>query len=373
MGELSSIRRGASPRPIQDPKWFDNNSDIGWLRISDVTEQNGKIFNLEQKLSEKGQEKTLVLHTPHLILSIAATVGKPVINYVPIGVHDGFIAFLNLNTDINFLFQWLEYFQNKWQALGQSGSQVNINSELVRKQKISIPRFKEEQTQIGNFFKQLDETIALHKRKLAKLFILKSAFLTSIFCTRNIQIHTQNPISWEQRKLGDIAKITIGEFVIQTKQDDSYPYPVFNGGSSNTGFYNEFNNEGNKILISARGANAGFINIIKTRYWAGNSCYSIDLLNKNLFDIDYVYYEMKRTQSKFTDYKQSANIPSVSKNNVENLVIKVPNINEQTQIGNLFKQLDETIALHKRKQRKYQQIKQVFLSKMFTFNNYTKY
>ena len=52
---------------------------------------------------------------------------------------------------------------------------------------------------------------------------------------------------WEQRKLGEIAKTTIGEFVIKSKQDDSYPYPVFNGGSSNTGYYNEFNNEGNKI------------------------------------------------------------------------------------------------------------------------------
>ena len=37
LGKLSEIVRGASPRPIQDPKWFDSNSDVGWLRISDVT------------------------------------------------------------------------------------------------------------------------------------------------------------------------------------------------------------------------------------------------------------------------------------------------------------------------------------------------
>lgn len=46
LGELSEIVRGASPRPIQDPKWFDSNSNVGWLRISDVTAQNGRITYL---------------------------------------------------------------------------------------------------------------------------------------------------------------------------------------------------------------------------------------------------------------------------------------------------------------------------------------
>ncbi|SUB33499.1 protein HsdA [[Pasteurella] mairii] len=169
LGDLAEIRRGASPRPIHDEKWFDKNSEIGWLRISDVTEQNGRIKSIEQRLSKEGQEKTLVLNKPNLILSIAATVGKPVINYIPTGIHDGFIVFLNLNADMEFLFQWLEIFRPQWQKSGQSGSQVNINSELVREQKITLPKSKEEQTAIGNFFKQLDDTIALHQRKHQKM------------------------------------------------------------------------------------------------------------------------------------------------------------------------------------------------------------
>ena len=107
LGNLSQIRRGASPRPIEDPKWFDNDGVFGWLRIADVTQQNGRIFDIEQKLSVEGQKKTLILEEPHLILSIAATVGKPVINYVPTGIHDGFIVFLNLDADREFIFQWL--------------------------------------------------------------------------------------------------------------------------------------------------------------------------------------------------------------------------------------------------------------------------
>lgn len=138
LGELASIVRGASPRPIQDPKWFDDKSDIGWLRIADVTEQEGRIYHLKQHISMLAQEKTRVLTEPHLLLSIAATVGKPVVNYVKTGVHDGFLIFLQPNFNLEFMFQWLEMFQPKWQKYGQPGSQVNLNSELVKKSKHNV-------------------------------------------------------------------------------------------------------------------------------------------------------------------------------------------------------------------------------------------
>ena len=181
VGDIAEIVRGASPRPIQDPKWFDNeNSEIGWLRISDVTEQNGRIHFLEQKISKEGQEKTRVLLEPHLLLSIAATVGKPVINYVKTGVHDGFLIFLNPQFDKEYMFQWLEMFRPQWQQFGQPGSQVNLNSEIVRNAEIFMPTFKEQQ-KIGNFFTNLDNLITLHQRKLDKLQNIKKAYLNEMF------------------------------------------------------------------------------------------------------------------------------------------------------------------------------------------------
>ncbi|EPT8860111.1 TPA: restriction endonuclease subunit S [Listeria innocua] len=180
LGELAEIVRGASPRPIQDPKWFDNNSEVGWLRISDVTAQDGRINYLEQRISEAGQEKTRVLKEPHLLLSIAATVGKPVINYVKTGVHDGFLIFLDIKFEQEFLFQWLEMFRTSWQKYGQPGSQVNLNSELVRNQEILIPSMKE-QIKISQLFQQLDKTITLHQRKLKKLQNIKKAYLNEMF------------------------------------------------------------------------------------------------------------------------------------------------------------------------------------------------
>ena len=180
IGNLAKIKRGASPRPIQNPKWFDENSDIGWLRISDVTEQNGRIKYLKQKISKLGQEKTRVLNTPHLLLSIAATVGKPVVNYVKTGVHDGFLIFMNPKFDREFMFQWLEMFREKWNRYGQPGSQVNLNSDIVKNQKILVPCMEEQQA-IGAYFSNLDNLIVAHQEKISQLENLKKKLLQDMF------------------------------------------------------------------------------------------------------------------------------------------------------------------------------------------------
>ena len=79
------------------------------------------------------------------------------------------------------------------------------------------------------------------------------------------------PNGVEYKKIFEVSTVTIGEFVHKNKQNDSAPYPVYNGGISNTGYYNEYNRTANKIIISARGANAGFVNRVFTKYWSGNA------------------------------------------------------------------------------------------------------
>ncbi len=176
LGELSQIVRGASPRPIKDPKWFNKESDIGWLRISDVTDQNGKIYHLEQKLSIEGQEKTRVLLTTHLLLSIAASIGKPVMNFVKTGVHDGFLIFLNPKFNIFFMYYWLDYFKEKWSKYGQPGSQVNLNSEIVKSQTLNMPS-NHEQEKVGLFFSRNEKLIELQQEKIMYLKRRKQALI----------------------------------------------------------------------------------------------------------------------------------------------------------------------------------------------------
>ena len=185
LGDISEIIRGASPRPISDPKWFNSNSNIGWLRISDVTAQHGRIQHLSQHISILGQAKTRVISTPHLLLSIAASVGYPVINYVKTGVHDGFLIFENPKFNIDFGFYWLAFYKHEWQKFGQPGSQVNLNSSIVKKTNIGLPD-NVEQKAIVHLLKLIVNCITLQQRKLKLLRTLKSGLSFKLFNKKHL-------------------------------------------------------------------------------------------------------------------------------------------------------------------------------------------
>ena len=144
------------------------------------------------------------------------------------------------------------------------------------------------------------------------------------------------PEGVEVKGLGEVAYITIGEFVHKNKQIINGKYPVYNGGMSNTGLYNEYNNTANKIVISARGAYAGFVNKVLVDYWAGNSCYSISMKNSYLMNWHFVYYMLKHNQSKFINEQQNGGIPAVSKKQVEKFQIPIPPLPIQQEIVNIL-------------------------------------
>ena len=364
LGDLANIVRGASPRPIQDPKWFDKDSDIGWLRISDVTEQNGRIHHLEQRISKLGQEKTRVLKEPHLLLSIAATVGKPLVNYVKTGVHDGFLIFLNPSFEREFMFQWLEMFRPKWQKYGQPGSQVNLNSELVRNQEVPLPSI-DEQEKIGSFFQQLDNTITLHQRKLDLLKEQKKGYLQKMFPKNGAKVPELRfagfADDWEERKLNEnVENIGTGRSSFKAGLDysEQTPYEVL-GSTSVISYSDSFDHSGNFVLTARVGANAG--NLYKHSGNVKISDNTVYIQSKNL---EFIFYLLTKYDLKKLAFGTGQ--PLIKASELKNLKLFFPKtFGEQQKIGSFFKQLDDTIALHQRKLDLLKEQKKGFLQKMF--------
>lgn len=370
--ELAEIVRGASPRPIKDPKWFESSSDVGWLRISDVTAQDGKIKHLSQRISKAGQEKTRVLETPHLLLSIAASVGKPVINFVKTGVHDGFLIFLNPQFEQNFLFHWMKMFEPKWQVYGQPGSQVNLNSDIVKTHEILIPK-SNEQEKVGEYFKNLYKLIENHQHQLTKLQNLKKAMLVKLFP----QMGTTVPEirfkgfdgEWESLFLGDVVDITMG----QSPKGSNYT-----------------DNPTDYILVQG---NADIENgRVKPRLWTtqvtktakkGDIIFSVRApvgdLAKTDYDIvigrgvsairgnEFVFQTLLRAkdQGYWQRFSAGSTFESINSNELKNAKFMFPSILEQQRIGEYFKNLDSLITNHKEQLKKLNNIKKACLSKLF--------
>lgn len=266
--------------------------------------------------------------------------------------------------DVDFIYSYLV--KNDLNKLVFGSGQPLITGGQLKSFDIYIPKLSE-QTKIASFVTAVDEKIQALKKKHSLLEQYKKGAMQKLF-SQELRFKDEDGNEfpeWEEFKLGDVAEITIGEFVIKTKQNPNAKYPVYNGGKSYTGFYDEFNNEGNKIIISARGANAGFVNFAIGRYWAGNSCYSIGISDKTKYDILYFYHYVKMYENRFLQNQQAANIPSVSKKDAENFIIQIPSISEQNKISIYLSAIDEKINQTKRQIEKTEIWKKGLLQKMF--------
>lgn len=177
------------------------------------------------------------------------------------------------------------------------------------------------------------------------------------------------PNGVEYKKLGEVCEIKIGEFVHQKLQNPQSSYPVFNGGTSNTGFYDKYNNEGENIIISARGANAGFVNKYVGKYWGGNSCYSVSIIRKNMLNYLFVFYYLKSIQEKLINRQQKGGIPAVSKKQILNIEIPVPPLPIQEEIVRILDHFTELAASLQAELQARKEQYEYYRNKLLTFDN----
>ena len=183
LGKLAKIQRGASPRPIDSPVWFDDNSVIGWVRISDVTRSGMYLLETTQRLSPLGVKQSRPVARGSLIMSICATVGRPIIAEIDICIHDGFVVFENLQADQMFLYYVLKWIEPEWSKQGQTGSQMNLNVGLITGTPVSLPSLPE-QTAIAEVLSDMDAELAALEQRRDKTRLLKQAMMQELLTGR---------------------------------------------------------------------------------------------------------------------------------------------------------------------------------------------
>ncbi len=185
---LSSVKRGASPRPIDDPKYFDDNGEYAWVRIADVSASDTYLLNTTQTMSDLGSSLSVKLEPNELFLSIAGTVGKPCINKIKACIHDGFVYFPDLKIPNKFLF-YVFAGEQAYKGLGKMGTQLNLNTDTVGDIKVALPKSIEDIQNIINFLDhetaKIDSLIA-KQQKLIELLKEKRQALISHAVTKGL-------------------------------------------------------------------------------------------------------------------------------------------------------------------------------------------
>lgn len=177
---LSQVKRGASPRPIDNPDYFDDDGEYAWVRIADVTASNMYLLETTQRLSDLGKSFSVPLQPNSLFLSIAGSVGKPIITKIKACIHDGFVYFPEYKNNIKFLY-YIFCSGQPYLGLGKMGTQLNLNTDTVGAIKIALPT-KEEQDNITDYLDQetakIDRLCETVNQTIGRLKEYRTALIT---------------------------------------------------------------------------------------------------------------------------------------------------------------------------------------------------
>jgi len=364
-GNISSIKRGASPRPISSPKWFDKDSSVGWVRISDVTKSKKYLKKTEQYLSEDGINRSRKVDKGNLIMSICATIGKPIYTNFNVCIHDGFIVFDSLSEDKGFIYYLLEKIQKKWYRYGQPGTQVNLNSDIVSSEIFSIPT-KPEQQKIAAFLAAVDSKIEQLSKKQELLGEYKKGSMQQIF-SQAIRFKADDGSEfpdWEEKKLGGVGRIRKGSQLNKSELTDTGDYPAINGGINPSGYTDKWNTGKNTITISEGGNSCGYINFITSKFWSGGHCYSIEELKGDVLN-RFLFQYLKFNEYLIMRLRVGSGLPNIQKGEINNFKVNLPSLEEQTKIANFLSLIDTKIEQVGKQLRESKQFKKALLQQMF--------
>ena len=218
----------------------------------------------------------------------------------------------------------------------------------------------EEQIKIATFFKQLDDTIALHLCKQRKLNQLKQSLMREIlpqsdsFSPHLRLANFRDP--WEKHQLKEVLKVNSGR---DCKHLDKGNIPVYG-----TGGY-MLSVDGKLSDIDGIGlGRKGTIDkpqYLKAPFWTVDTLFYLTPFPK--YDIYFLYTLIQSINWKSMD--ESTGVPSLSKSVIERVTLTFPVLEEQQKIGSVFKQLDDTLILHQKKIAHLKTLKCTLLNKMF--------
>ena len=296
----------------------------------------------------------------------------------------------------NYDLQFWKYAINNERIMGPillrstkaSTMMTNLVADDFLQENFLIPCY-EEQKKIGEFLNQLDTLITLHQRKYEKLVNIKKSMLDKMFPQNGESVPEirfkgfTDP--WEQRKLGEIC-----DFITKGATPTTYGFswqpdgvPFFRNDSikDNVFVFGEFSyiseaaNEvlkrsevhGNDILIAITG-DIGKVGIIPDTVEKANINQHIARVRIRKEALPYFVYQYLAsddTQKEYQKIKTGLSMPQLSLEQVRDIVVKIPEFNEQGKIADCLRRIDTLITLHQRKLEKLQNIKKSCLEKMF--------
>ncbi|HGS8749824.1 restriction endonuclease subunit S, partial [Enterococcus faecalis] len=277
--------------------------------------------------------------------------------------------------------------RKKFIFLAQGISRYNISKNRVMDIEIPVPNI-DEQRKVGQFFKDIDDLITLHQRKLEQLKELKKTYLQVMFPRKDERVpklrFADFEGEWAQRKLGEISTHRSGTAIERYFTEDG-KYKVISIGSYGTD--SKYVDQGIRAIsneiTNARVVHKGELTMVLNDKTSDGAIIGRSLLieseeeyvinqrteiisPKDDFNVNFAYTTLNNTfRQKVKKIVQGGTQIYVNYPAVKNLMLDFPSYKEQTKIGTFFKQFDDTITLHQNKLDQLKTLKKTYLQNMF--------
>ena len=263
--------------------------------------------------------------------------------------------------------------------MAQGKSVVHLHNTDLEKIDMTYPSH-EEQTQISDLFRRIDNLITLHQRKYDKLQVIKKAMLEKMFPQNGSNVPEirfrgfTDP--WEQRKFEDAFAERREK--TERENEDTLLSCAINGMFLNSELFGHFRGtttigylrvKKNDLILSAQNLHLGNANVnLRFEHGIISPAYKVyDLIDCNP---EFIQAWVKKEDTKNFFLAATTEGASQCRKNIEwatlgKQTIAMPSLQEQTELGAFFTHLDNLITLHQRELEKLQKIKKAMLEKMF--------
>ena len=331
LGEIATVLRGASPRPIK--KYITNDSDgVNWIKIGDVPVGSKYITQSEEKITKEGTEKSRYVRKGDFILSNSMSFGRPYILAIDGCIHDGWLSISNFK-DV-FLSDYLYYLlsssaiqQEMKKRASFGGAVQNLNADIVKALVLPVPPI-EVQNEIVRILDDYTENVVELQNQLALEITARQ---------RQYTFYRNKLLTYDSKTrimpLKDVAEIERGTRVVRSQLTEAGLYPVFQNALTPMGYYDKANRLENNTFLICAGA-AGQIGYSDVDFWAADDCYTFKCCEK--LENRYLFHVLKNSQHRIDAQVRRASIPRISREAVGNIRIPIPPLDVQNRIVNVL-------------------------------------
>ena len=218
LGEVFTIERGGSPRPIEE--YITNNENgINWIKIGDTKNVVKYIFQTQEKIKPEGVKRSRMVYVDDFILSNSMSFGKPFIMKTTGCIHDGWLVIRKNDTiDNNYLYYILSssLIYQQFSNLAKGSTVKNLNIEAVKQVIIKYPPLAEQLAIVYKIEELLSDLengkqqliIAQQQLKVYRQSLLKAAFEGKL--TNEKVVESELPKHWKMSTIGDVFEVFIG-------------------------------------------------------------------------------------------------------------------------------------------------------------------